>query len=137
MPNFPVLSFNSGELSPQIDARSDVEKYQAGCRILENMIPRIYGGAVRRPGTKYISLLNKQDSPGRVIPFIYSNEIAYVVLLEDQEMRFFYDGGVVLDAIGREFELQTDYLAADIPTIQFAQSNDVMWLVHGSYHKPN
>ena len=133
MPNYPVLSFNSGELSPQIDARSDVEKYQAGCRILENMIPRIYGGAVRRPGTKYISLLNKQDSPGRVIPFIYSNEIAYVVLLEDQEMRFFYDGGVVLDAIGREFELQTDYLAADIPTIQFAQSNDVMWLVHGSY----
>jgi hypothetical protein len=54
IPNVPILSFNSGELSPQIDARSDVEKYASGCRILENMIPRIYGGAERRPGTQYI-----------------------------------------------------------------------------------
>jgi hypothetical protein len=54
IPNVPILSFNSGELSPQIDARADVEKYASGCRILENMIPRIYGGAERRPGTYYV-----------------------------------------------------------------------------------
>jgi len=54
MANVPIISFNAGELSPQIDARIDVEKYGSGCRHLENMIPLIYGGVERRPGTKFI-----------------------------------------------------------------------------------
>jgi len=52
--NIPIINFNSGELSPLIDARSDIEKYSAGCRKLENFIPRIYGIIERRPGTKFI-----------------------------------------------------------------------------------
>ena len=54
MSNLQILSFNSGELSPQVDTRSDTEKYANGCRHLENMIPRIYGSAERRVGTKFI-----------------------------------------------------------------------------------
>lgn len=55
MANIPILSFNAGELSPKIDARSDVEKYSSGCRDMDNMLPLIYGAAERRPGTKYIA----------------------------------------------------------------------------------
>ena len=33
-----ITSFNAGELSPYMDARSDVEKYASGCRTLENFI---------------------------------------------------------------------------------------------------
>jgi hypothetical protein len=40
-----IRSFNAGELTPQVDARSDVQKFAAGCRVLDNMIPRIYGSA--------------------------------------------------------------------------------------------
>lgn len=54
MTNVSKISFNAGELSPKIDARNDTEKYQSGCRHLENMIPRIYGPAVRRPGLRFI-----------------------------------------------------------------------------------
>lgn len=52
--NVSILSFNAGELSPKIDTRSDTEKYQAGCRRLENLIPTKYGGAEKRPGLKFI-----------------------------------------------------------------------------------
>lgn len=52
--NEAIVSFNSGELSPKIDVRIDTEKYKAGCRRLENMIATKYGGAERRPGTKFI-----------------------------------------------------------------------------------
>ncbi len=55
MPNFIVLSFNKGKLTPLIDVRGDVEAYSSGCRILQNMIPRIYGPVERRPGTKFIA----------------------------------------------------------------------------------
>lgn len=126
----PVVTFNAGELSPLVDARSDVDKYRAGCRTLENMIPRIYGPAERRPGTKYVDTCN---GVARVIPFIYSNEIAYVLLLEDQRMYFYYNGGRVLDADGRRLMIDTPYLAADLFQIQYKQSNDVMWLVHPDY----
>lgn len=130
MNRFPLVSFNAGELSPQVDARSDVDKYRAGCRTLENMIPRIYGTAERRPGTKYIDTCN---GVARDIPFIYSNTISYICLLEDQKMYFYYDGGRVLDSDGRRLSIDTPYLAADLFQIQYKQSNDVMWLVHPDY----
>lgn len=127
---FPCVTFNAGELSPLVDARSDVDKFRAGCRILENMIPRIYGPAERRPGTKYIATC---DGVARVIPFIYSSTIAYVCLLENLRVYFYYNGGQVNDSLGRRLKVDTPYLAADLFEIQYKQSNDVMWLVHENY----
>jgi hypothetical protein len=49
-----IISLNAGELSPRLDARSDLSKYSAGCRILENFIPLPQGGAKRRPGTYFV-----------------------------------------------------------------------------------
>jgi hypothetical protein len=47
-------SFNAGEFSPLLDGRVDEAKYPFSCRIMQNFIPRIYGGAFRRPGTIYL-----------------------------------------------------------------------------------
>ncbi len=60
--NIPLISFSTGEWSPQIDARADVEKYNSACRVLENMIPRIYGTAERRPGLKFIKTAKAYDA---------------------------------------------------------------------------
>lgn len=59
--NIPVLTLNGGKYTPLIDARSDVEKYQSGCRKLENFIPRVYGPVERRPGTKFIHKAKTYD----------------------------------------------------------------------------
>ncbi len=61
MANYPITNFNSGELSPKIDARQDTEKYTGGCKRLENMIPLIYGCVERRPGTIFVA--NIQEGP--------------------------------------------------------------------------
>ena len=53
--NTAIVNFNGGEFTAKIDARSDTEKYAGGCRTLENMIPLIFGGAEKRPGTEFIS----------------------------------------------------------------------------------
>ncbi len=55
MPNQPITSFNSGEMSPKIDARVDTEKYASGCKRLENFIPLKYGCVERRPGTIFVA----------------------------------------------------------------------------------
>jgi len=163
MGNLPIIKFNAGELSPQIDARTDVEKYEAGCRHLENFIPRIYGGAERRPGTEFIydatdTPTNVANTAVRVIPFIFSTSIAYVVELGNKYARFYYDGDVLGDweyvtyedesvfyegAYVKFYEddwyadgdtwISTPYLAADLMELQIKQRADVMWIVHPSY----
>ncbi len=56
MTNIAVISFNSGEVTPEVDARKDIPKYTGACRTLQNMIPDIYGNATRRPGTELIQV---------------------------------------------------------------------------------
>ena len=133
MPNEPLISFNSGELSPLIDARSDIEKYKAGCRTLENFIPRVYGIAERRPGLQFILGGVDNAAKGRGIPFIYSNAIAYVIEMSNLSFRFFFDGGIVLDGGDNIVTTTTPYLTADLFQVQFIQSLDVLYLTHQDY----
>ncbi len=62
MTKLAIVSMNGGEYSPKIDARSDTEKYVSGCRRLENMIPLIFGGAEKRPGTELIAISNEDGT---------------------------------------------------------------------------
>jgi hypothetical protein len=126
----PIRSFASGELSPQVDARSDVDKYRSGCRTMENFIPRIYGSAERRPGTKYKATCG---GIARTVAFIYSNTVAYIILLEDQVMYFYTNGSQVNDGTGTRLSLTTPYLEDDLFELQFAQINDVMRITHRNY----
>ena len=59
-----INNFNAGEISPKIDARSDITKYFSGCRTLENFIPLVEGGAMRAPGTKFVAAV--KDSSKKV-----------------------------------------------------------------------
>jgi hypothetical protein len=54
MTNIAVVNFNTGEVTPNFDARKDTGKYTGACRKMENMIPDVYGNAVKRPGTELI-----------------------------------------------------------------------------------
>lgn len=46
--------FRSGELSPLMGGRSDLEQYYSGARTVENMVVKAQGGLQKRPGTYYI-----------------------------------------------------------------------------------
>ena len=54
MPKTVINSFNAGELSPYLYARSDFDKYRSGCLTMENFVPLPYGGATRRPAIQYL-----------------------------------------------------------------------------------
>jgi hypothetical protein len=127
-----IRSFNAGELTPQVDARSDVQKFAAGCRVLDNMIPRIYGSADRRPGFKYIDDANSNSVVSRMVEFEYSDSIAYMMEFSNLVTRFFFNGAV-LQSGGVDVTLTTPYLEADLFELQFTQANDVVWITHPSY----
>jgi hypothetical protein len=79
---------NNGEVTPLLDARADIAKYASSCRVLENMLPLMYGGVQRRPGT--VKITQAGSSNVRLIPFTYSRSISYVCEFGENYIRFFY-----------------------------------------------
>lgn len=66
----PRISFNAGEFSPDLAARSDLEYYFKACATLENWDISQMGGIRRRKGMRYFA--PAIDSNSRLIPYIYS-----------------------------------------------------------------
>lgn len=71
-------SFNSGELSPLLEGRVDAAVYNSGCSQMTNFLPRVHGGAFKRPGTQYVGRPKGFD-PYRLHGFKRSTETNYVL----------------------------------------------------------
>lgn len=90
--NVIITSFNSGILSPTLSGRIDFSKYVSGLQTCLNAIPLPQGGVTRRPGTEY---LGETTSEARLIPFVFSEDQAYMLEFSDLRMRVWADGGRV------------------------------------------
>lgn len=124
-------NFSAGEVSPKLAARVDLARQQNSCIELENFLIDPLGGAVKVPGTKFIAE-TKSSGAVRLIPFIYSDEQAYVLEFGDLYIRFYKDGGQITDS-GSPYEIVSPYPLQALRTIQWCQSADVMYLTHKEY----
>ena len=73
-----ITNFQSGEFSPRLEGRIDLQKYTSGAQKLENMLIFPQGGVTRRPGTKFAGQY-KDGGKLRLINFEFSYEQAYVL----------------------------------------------------------
>lgn len=127
-----INSFNAGEMSPLLEGRTDISKYYSGCRTLENLYALSYGGAQRRPGTRFIAEAKNSSIACRLIPFEFSIEQAYIIEAGNLYFRFYFDSGQVQSG-GSPFEISTPYTTSDLFELQFVQSADTMYIVHPDY----
>jgi hypothetical protein len=91
-------AFNAGELSPRLEGRVDLEKYSSGCRTLENFLPLVQGGAMKRSGFRFVKEVKDSAAATRLIPFEFSTDQAYVLEFGNLYMRVYYDSGAALEA---------------------------------------
>lgn len=133
MPRFTwtQTNFNAGEWSPLTYGRADIGKYKNALATCLNYIPTTQGGLTRRPGTRYIAT-TKSNGAARLVRFEFSTTQAYVLEFGDQYIRFYTQGGQLLN-LGTPYEVATPYLLADIWNLQFTQSADTLYIVHPSY----
>lgn len=124
-------SFAGGEVSPSVAARVDLSKRAVAVERAENFFVRVTGGMASRPGLQFIAEAKTTDTT-RIIPFEFNTEQTYILELGDQYMRFYTYGGQILSG-GPPYEIATPYVAADLFTLEFAQSGDVMTIVHPNY----
>jgi hypothetical protein len=126
-------SFNGGELSPLLSSRIDQQRYTAGCRTLRNMTVYPHGAAVRRPGMRHMGtglpLQPAGSAAVRLVPFVFSQEQAYVLELGEGVMRVWKDDGLVVSADGSPVCVETPWKGDALQSLQYCQSADVMYLV--------
>ncbi len=127
-----LTSFVSGEFGNKLTGRTDFEKYQSAARTMENFLVHPQGAATRRVGTQFISEVKDSTKKTRLIPFEFSTTQTYILEFGDQYIRFFKDKGQILSS-GSAYEISSPYLEAELFDIKFAQSADVMYLVHPNH----
>lgn len=125
-------SFSSGELAPATFARVDLNRYFTGLRTCRNFMVMPEGGVRNRAGTKFLAETKVGGQKSRLIPFQYSTEQTYVLEFGVGYIRFYTNGGQLLNA-GLTYEIASPYAEADLFALNYTQSADVMTIVHPNY----
>jgi len=133
MPEIIQPSFAAGMLSPRLRGRVDLQQYAAGAEDLTNASVQTQGGAARRPGSYFLA------PPGtnarvRLVPFVVSSAVAYVLEFGHLYLRFHRNRAVLL-AGSTPLQVTTPWTLAQLRALKFAQSADVLYLFHPA-HQP-
>lgn len=130
----PILqpTFTGGELSPSLYARVDLARYGTSLKTAKNFVVRPYGGVLNRAGFGYVGNIKTQTKRARLLPFVFSTEVAYVLELGEGYMRFIYRGAYVVDGGGVPVEVVTPWDEDVLNEVAITQSADVVYMTHPS-----
>lgn len=93
----PILNaLNSGEWSPRLDGRTDLQGYNASAYRLEEFIPTVQGPIVRRAGTRFVRKVKDETDRTWLVPFVKDRTTAYQIEFGDLYCRFYYQRSPVL-----------------------------------------
>lgn len=74
-------ALNGGELSPDMEARFDLPRYQLGCESMLNMVPLAGGGLTKRPGFRFVTGTGAETGVGALLlPFAYSSSVKLMLM---------------------------------------------------------
>jgi hypothetical protein len=89
-------NFTRGIFSPVVQARRDVDAWQAGAARLTNVTLMKHGGVRKRQGTELVYVQCPTDDDTRMLPFTFSTGQSYALLFGQATMRPLALGGAVL-----------------------------------------
>ena len=125
-------SMSRGEMSPGLYGRVDAQTYAIGLKQCLNFITKPTGGVTKRPGLVFRGYTKTNDTRTRLIPFVYSTEIKYLVEMGEGYFRFWVDG-VLMSVDGAIVETAHPYSWDDLAMVRYTQSADVLYLVHPNH----
>lgn len=118
-----INAFNAGEVTPNVHARTDNELYDSACLKMENFLPLEYGGATRRPATKFLAELNLKSV---IHPFIFNVSTTYNLVFSNTKIDVYIDGN-------KQATIITEYLESELYELKFYQSLDTLFIAHKNH----
>lgn len=97
MPKIAMPNFSKGEIAPDLYGRIDTAQYNAGLKVARNFIVQKYGGVTFRSGTRLVGKVDDPTKPVRLVPFQFSINQSYVMVMGQGTMRPVALGGFVLE----------------------------------------
>lgn len=73
-------TFNGGEISPQMEGRSDLDRYGSSVSVMDNFIALPGGSTRRRPGSRFVEQV-KNSSSSMLLPFQSTDGTRYILEL--------------------------------------------------------
>ncbi len=83
----PLIAFNKGEFDASTLARADLEGYERGAEVMENIVPLVQGGMRKAPGTEHFGG-TAGNADAVLYPFIFSQSDAFGIEIADGVLRF-------------------------------------------------
>lgn len=123
-------TFVRGEISPRLHARASLELYKAALSRCENFLTLPHGGLRKRGGGYFVGEVKDSALKTRLIPFVFSDDQAYVLELGHIYFRVYAYGARV-----GTVEVPSPWNQDQIFAVKFVQSADDMWLTHPD-HEP-
>ena len=117
-------SFASGEISPDVASRVDLDKYQSALLTAENVFVRPYGSAYRRPGMEHIA--NIASGKIRLKEFAVDADTSYLLVFGASKIYVYYEDEL-------KATINSPFSANELNKLRFAQSADVMFIASGSH----
>ena len=116
-----ITNFRAGEISPKLEGRIDLQKYNEAAQTLNNMLVYPSGGVTRRPGT-FFAGRSKDGGKVRLMNFEFSDEQAYVLEMGENYIPRYIAVGPkqIEDLLGT-----TQVTSSDFNTVKALVSGDV------------
>ena len=127
-------NFSGGVLSPGLQSRVDLVKYQSGLAKGKNVFIQRYGGASNRPGTRLIADLDKVFNASgkfRLIPFNRFGSMTRPVAVLGNKIA--HIGGTNERGQFSSFLVGTPWSIDEVFDVKYVQSADVITLVHPNH----
>ena len=95
-PIYPT--FASGEISPLLYGRVDMQQYFNGLETAENCLVRPYGMIMNRPGLEFVAPVKTPSKETNFIEFVFNESDAFMIEFGDLYFRFYTLGAPVTEA---------------------------------------
>ena len=128
-------TFITGQVSQALHERYDFDKREGALAVARNVRIRPQGGLVRRDGSRFVQLAKNSFERVRLVPFVFSRSQAYVLEFGELYVRFYRDGGRLVDGGGFAIEVVSPYTIDEVQEIDFSQDADTLVITHPT-HQP-
>ncbi len=109
-------SFAGGIVSPQLQGRSDQQKYAAGLQTCTNAVITRYGTIENRSGTLFDIEVKDSSQGVRLVPFIFSSDLSYLLEFGDEYVRPLFDGDRISVVGAAAYAAGTTYAIGELAT---------------------
>ena len=121
------LAFTTGEVSPDVSSRFDLEQYKSALLEAENVVIRPYGAVAKRQGSQYVGQVKYSDKPTRLFEFTTNTNNSFMLEFGHLYIRVWRNGEYT------NLEINTPFEDEIINDLNIIQSGDVIFICSGKY----